>query len=226
MVVGSRENVLIQRALTAGREVVSELQNASAMPVTVSSGIFGGRKQGPGLLDATREVLANKVTSRDVQIYNVSVAGMQRELAGLATGGVYINQHVIEAFNQLTLKEGDDYLTKMYKMATFRQTAENALEPLMVNPRMAQEQKDYVAKQIEEIKKAVPWSPMDVIKLENAEHPKMTVRDFAEQIGLGKDSPAAEPEKVPEGIPAGSHKIGTYKGKDVWQAPDGSKWSP
>lgn len=29
---------------------------------------------------------------------------------------------------------------------------------------------------------------------------------------------------LPHGIPEGSKKIGTYKGKDVYQAPDGSKW--
>ena len=191
-VVGSRENVLIQRALTAGKELTSELSNISKLPIDVTTGIFGGRKQGPSLFDATKEVLVNKVTSQDVQIYNDSVAGLQRELTGLISGGVYINQHTIDSFNQLMLKEGDTQLTKMHKLATIRQNTENALESVLTNPRLAQAQRKMAESQISEMKQAIPWTPSDVIRLWSAERPTTTIKDVAKDMGLeGKDAAPA-----------------------------------
>jgi hypothetical protein len=185
--------VLIQRSLTAGKEITSELQNMAQMPLTVSTGLLGGRRQGPSLMDATTEVLANKVTSRDVQFYNAAVAGMQRELTGLISGGVYINQHTIDSFNALALKEGDDNLTKMYKMATIRQNADNALEAVLTNDRIGPAQRQLAKEMVDQMQAAIPWTPADVIKLGNADNPKATLRDFAKEKGLDKSGEGSIP---------------------------------
>jgi hypothetical protein len=47
--------------------------------------------------------------------------------------------------------------------------------------------------------------------------------ETTDKAGKGGGGPT---EALPPGIPAGSKKIGTYQGKDVYQAPDGSKWQP
>ncbi|MBA0088410.1 MAG: hypothetical protein HRJ53_25775, partial [Acidobacteria bacterium Pan2503] len=92
-----REAVFNQRIVTAGNQVSKALNNIVQLPLTSSSGILGGRQQGPGFMDAGKATLANTLTTQEVQSYNTMSAGIQRSLAaieasGLAPGGTLSHQ--------------------------------------------------------------------------------------------------------------------------------------
>ena len=190
--IGSRENVLIQRSLTAGIEVATELENLTKLPLGASSGPTGGRKQGPGLLDATKERLANWFTPMNDKFYNDSIAGMGREIGGLVNSGVYINQHTIDSFKQLEFQTTDEPEVKLHKLATLRQNTENALQSVLANPRVAPSQRAFAQQMIDRVQKAVPFTPGDVIGWANSGDPKQTIGQYVQQAQSGAEAGKAE----------------------------------
>jgi hypothetical protein len=204
-VIGSRENVYIGRVLEAGITATADLENVSKMPVQVTSGMFGGRKQGPGLLDATKEVLANKVTTQDVQIYNSANAGMQRSLAAIESSGLAPSGAFTEQFQGLVIKEGDSQLTRLYKLANARQIVENGMAVIAANPRVAPEQKKLATTYLDRVKSAIPWTTSDVIALQTSEDPASTLHNLGVgKTGKGEKSEAAPPTATPKTGKAGS----------------------
>ena len=203
---GGRESIYIQRALTSGQEAVSQLKTIAQLPAGASSGWFGlGRTQGVSPFAATKEVLVNKVSSQEVQEYKTLAAGLQRELASLAASGVGVNQHYIDAFNSDMLAEGDTQETKLLKLARQRQTAENALEAVLANPRLGEDQRKLAESQIKGLQEAVPWTPMDVVNLLHSEKPGETLSDMAKGKGLGnqggKENPVAPAKGAAAEVP-------------------------
>ena len=66
---------------------------------------------------AVKRNLGNKVTSDVVQAHNTAMVGVGRALAGLETGGVYVNRELIKQFDRLGLQEGDSEWTRLRKLA-------------------------------------------------------------------------------------------------------------
>lgn len=191
---GGRVQGQIMRLMGSAKQATAEIKNLVELPITASSGWFAGRGQEKGLRAATKEVLTNVVTSQEVQDFNTSMIGMGRALAGLESGGMQPNQSLQDQFNGLALKEGDTNLTKMRKLATMRQDAENALDSAMTSPILGKEQKAYALKLMDELKAAVPWTPSDVTRLEHSNNPRATLGDFAKGAGL------AAPPAAPAGV--------------------------
>ena len=156
------ETGMQERQLSAAREVISYLQNVVQLPITTTRGVFGGRTQGPGLMDAIKENLAEKMTDEDAQLANSALAGLERELS-IIVSPVYGGKWAAESFGALKLKEGQTINTKLYNLARMRQTADNALEAMVTSPRIGEEQKKYAKSMREMLDKAVPWTPADVI---------------------------------------------------------------
>lgn len=185
---GGRNAAMVTRTLTAARDATSEIKNIVELPLESSSGWFGGAQnaQPHSLMTAAKNVLAQKVTSQDVQDFNTSMIGMGKALAALESGGMQTNQALIAQFDRLALLEGDTQLTKMRKLATMRQQADNALEANMTSPYMGKAQKELSKKIMDELKTAVPWTPSDVTKLQRSDNPTASLGDFAKSKGLDK----------------------------------------
>ena len=183
---GGRNAQMVTRQLVAARDATTEIKNIVELPLEASTGWFGGAQnaQPHSLLTATKNVLAQKVTDQDVQDFNTSMIGMGKALAALESGGMQTNQALIAQFDRLALLQGDTNLTKMRKLATMRQQAENALEANLTSPFMGKEQKEFSKNLLGELRTAVPWTPSDVTKLQRSNNPTASLGDFAKSQGL------------------------------------------
>lgn len=184
---GGRNAQMVTRQLVAARDATTEIKNIVELPLEASTGWFGGAQnaQPHSLLTATKNVLAQKVTDQEVQDFNTSMIGMGKALAALESGGMQTNQALIAQFDRLALLQGDTNLTKMRKLATMRQQAENALEANLTSPYMGKEQKEFSKKLLDDLRTAVPWTPSDVTKLQRSNNPSASLGDFAKAQGLG-----------------------------------------
>jgi len=184
---GGRFAGQVMRILNSAKGATSEIANIVSLPIESSSGWFGGRSQGPSLLSATKEVLANTVTSQEAQDFNTSMIGMSRHLATLETGGMQTNEALVKKFEGLALKEGDTQWTKMRKLGTMRQDAQNAIESLMTSPLVGKKQIEFAQSLVKDLQAAVPWTPNDVTRLqrESVKNPSATIGDIGKKTGLG-----------------------------------------
>lgn len=200
--MGSRESVYTQRLIGAGNQVSKDLANIVRLPISSTSGIFGGRKQGPTLMDAGREVLANEMSKEDTQIYNVRIAGLQRQLAAIEAQGLLPSGMLTGQMEAVVWKEGDTNLVKMDKLAQIRQIVESGLETMGHNPRVSADEKKFIEDIHAKIVEAVPYTHADVSDLieKQRENPEATMRDVMPKPSpeIGPDDRAAY-DKLPPG---------------------------
>lgn len=191
-ILGSRESQLLQRQLGSGVQASKAIKDIVALPSTVSRGVFGGRRQGEGLMDAAKETLTTALTTQDVQAYNAITPGVTRSLALIDSQGLSPGANFTESFNAEMLKEGDTQFTKLLKLSRQREIVDAGMETLLTNPRLGQSQKDKAQEVKDSMAAAVPWTPIDVINLMRA--PKgATLRDVAAQKGLAPEGAVLPP---------------------------------
>jgi hypothetical protein len=223
-----RNAINLRRVLIDAKDASSDLGNLANLPVTSDAGFFGNRgaEASSSLFTSTKDVLANHVTPQEVQDYNTTAVGLGRALAGLETGGLQVNQGLMQQFEKLQLQDGDTQFTKMRKLATMRQNATNAIETLMADPSVPRGEQKLAQGILDSLQKSIPWSPADVTKLEYTHNPQTTLRDVANASGLGGAPPPvkgsassagqAAPVKVKTPDDAMKLAPGTY-----FETPDG-----
>ena len=212
--LGSREAIFIQRVLLSGNEAAKDLESVTSLPLTASTGLFGGRKQGVGLMDAAKEVLANKMTGQEAQSYNVMATGFQRSLAAIESAGLAPSGSLTHQMDSVLFKEGDTNLTKLQKLAQTRQIVEAGLETTIANPRVPKEMRDHAEEVVANIRKSVPFTQRDLSQLTKGQedNPNLTLKDVvaaqkaqgaatapARGLGLQQPGGAAAP-KAPPGV--------------------------
>jgi hypothetical protein len=192
--MGARESVFTNRVLLSGNEAARDLENVVNLPIGASRGLFGGRTQGAGLFEASKESLANKMTTQDVQSYNVMATGFQRSLAAIESAGLAPQGTLTHQMDAVIFKEGDTNFTKLHKLAQVRQIVEAGLEVLQANPRLSDQEKKKASDILDRIHKAVPFSNADIIKLEYSDNPKATLRSIMPkaEAGAGYEDPDKE----------------------------------
>lgn len=186
-IAGGRESVYIQRMMMGANQASKDLANVVQLPLTASTGFFGGRKQGPGLFDAGREVLANKATGQEAQAYNAMATGFQRSLAQIESAGLMPSGSLTHQMDAVLFKEGDTNLTKLHKLAQTRQIVEAGMEVIEANPRVTPQEKEKVASVLQSIRKSVPFTHSDLIKLQvlHETNPNATLKDVLETKPVG-----------------------------------------
>lgn len=186
-VTGGRESVYVQRMMMGANQAAKDLSNVVQLPLTASTGIFGGRKQGPGLFDAGREVLANKATGQEAQAYNAMATGFQRSLAQIESAGLMPSGSLTHQMDAVLFKEGDTNLTKLHKLAQTRQIVEAGMEVIEANPRVSPEEKAKVKTVLDSIRKSVPFTHSDLIKLQVLQetNPNATLKDVIQAKPAG-----------------------------------------
>lgn len=160
-----RAAVFTNRMITSANEAMRGLENVVKLPASTTRGLLGGREQGPSLLQATKETLANNVTTEEAQLYNVMTAGIQRNLASIEAVGLMPSGALTHMMDNVIIKEGDTQLTKASKLAEIRQILEAGMEPILANPKVPKELKDLVTNIQNRVAKAVPFTQDDVISL-------------------------------------------------------------
>jgi hypothetical protein len=221
--LGSREGIFVNRILIAANEATKDLANIARLPIQSDTGFFGGRKQGPGLLDAGKESLTKAMTTQEVQSYQVRSTGLQRsmaaiEAAGLAPGGVLSTQmEAVQAHN------GDSQQTRMEKLAQTRQIIDAGLETTLANPKLSDQQRTHINEIVASLHKSIPFTLADIDKLGKLQEvdPNTTMNQVIKMRGLNKSSgpaisPAAGP--APGGAAASLRALGAPSGAISTQA--------
>ena len=190
--IGARESVFINRILLSGNEAASDLENVVTLPMSASTGFFGGRKQGPTLFAAGREVLANKMTGQEAQSYNAMATGFQRSLAAIEAAGLMPTGSLTHQMDAVMWKEGDTNLTKLQKLAQTAQIVEAGLETTVSNPRIPKQTKDEAERIMKKIRQAVPFTHRDLNKMIAGQqsNPNLTLADVM-KAKKDSDSPAS-----------------------------------
>lgn len=197
--MGNRAEVYFNRVVNAGNEVAAAARNIMELPSISSTGVFGGRSQGPSLFDAAKENLTNTLSTQDTQAYNTMIAGVTRGLAAIESAGLAPSGSLMHSMDSVILKEGDTVETKMRKMAEMRQIVEKGLEPNLANPKIPPEQKKLVQGIIDQIGHAIPFTQHDITMLDQAKNPTTTLAQIAAQRNLGTSKQAAGAPKFENG---------------------------
>jgi hypothetical protein len=177
--LGQRAQVQNQRVIRAGNEVTAAVSNIMELPITTSSGWFGSAKPGGSLLDSAKSVLANKMTSQDAQTYKKMMLGIARGLAMIENSGLAPSGSLTESMAGVELREGDTYMSKLRSMAEIRQVVEKGLEPILVDPQVSDQQKQFIKGVIDQVKHAVPFTHHEMTMLEQSTNPRVTIKDIA-----------------------------------------------
>jgi hypothetical protein len=163
--LGSREMVFVKRIILSGNEAARDLNNVVKLPLTASTGVLGGRTQGAGLMDAGKEVLANKMTGEEAQTYNVMSTGFQRSLAAIEAAGLMPTGSLTHQMDTVLFKEGDTNYTKLMKLAQTRQIVEAGLESTISDPRVPEEVRASTRQIMAKMEKSVPFTVENLIDL-------------------------------------------------------------
>lgn len=213
----SRSSVMFNRVAASANEAVQSLKNIAELPVAASSGWFGTAQPGHSLIDSVKGVLAQKMTSQDVQDYQTMVAGVSRALSTIETAGLAPNGSITHSMDSLTLTEGNSQLTKLRKLAEMRQIIEKGIEPNLSNPKLAPAQRDLITKIIGEVQQAIPFTQHDITQLQQSKNPNATLLDFARKTGL----PTTGKPQAPVQIQSDADYAKLPSGAQ-YTAPDGS----
>lgn len=185
----SRSSVMFNRVAASANEAVQALKNIAELPVTTSTGWFGGAQPATTLMGSVKSVLGQKITSQEAQDYKTMIAGVSRSLSTIETAGLAPNGSITHSMDSITLNEGDSQLTKLRKLAETRQIIEKGIEPNLSNPKLAPAQRDLINKIISEVQGAIPFTQHDITKLQQSKNPNATLMDFAKQTGLPAGAP-------------------------------------
>lgn len=218
----SRSSVMFNRVAASANEAVQALKNIAELPVTTSTGWFGGAQTAPSLMGSVKSALAQKVTSQEAQDYKTMIAGVSRSLSTIETAGLAPNGSITHSMDSITLNEGDSQLTKLRKLAETRQIIEKGIEPNLANPKLAPAQRQLIERIISDVQGAIPFTQHDITKLQQSKNPNATLMDFAKQTGLptAQAAPAtsgAAPVKI-----AGDADYAKLPSGATYIAPDGS----
>lgn len=191
--MGNRNEVMFQRVANAGNSAAESLKNIGDLPITASTGMFGGYQPPTSLFGSTKGILTQKLNAQDVQDYKVMMAGVSRNLATLETSGLSPGGSLTHSMDALTIGEGDTQMTKMRKLAEARQIIETNLGPQLSNPKIPAPQKQMIQDILSKTATAVPFTNADITRLQQSKDPKATIMDVAKKAGLPTGTKASVP---------------------------------
>lgn len=198
---GSRENIMLGRVGLAAGQATNDLANIARMPLTASTGVFGGAHQGPSLLNATSADLANTVTGQEAQSYRVKATGFQRNLAAIEAAGLMPNGTLTGQMDSVLWREGDTQLTKLQKLAQTRQIVETGISHVLENPRLSDSEKAKLRTYATQMEKSVPFTHLDLDNwvADQQDDPPLTLGDFlaSRPKQVAPTAPVAAPSPTP-----------------------------
>jgi len=200
---GGRAAAQVGRMMGAAKDVATGLRNVSQLPITSSTGLMGligGKQEAHGLWDASRTVLANQMTPQEVQSTKAMYVGIAKAIGTLDAGGLQTSDMFLKQIGGLLPAEGDTHMTKLLKLAELRQQADNALETQLNGPLLSSQQKIYAKSLRDDLEKAIPWAPLDVINLIKSKDPNAKISDFAKGVGLGAQNITQAPSGVDQNV--------------------------
>jgi hypothetical protein len=195
----SRSTAIAARVVNAVSEAVPTLQNIMDLPLGASEGFTPlgiGAAPGHSILQSSVDTLRNKLTSTDLQRYNVMVTGLAQNLAAVESAGLMPRGSLVDSMQRVMFRPGDspDGITAMTKLAEARQILERGSQSLLNNPRFPQQLKDEVSQDLTRLSTTIPFTMADVTELakKTAKGDKTTIGDMtrARQAKEASNNPA------------------------------------
>lgn len=204
--MGQRERSMLSGMLHAGLEASQRLETVTRMPVGANQGLWN-QHPGTTVMDAAGRSLLWAVSPQDVQLYNVAMSGVARNLAILENygRGAPTTGQIAAIADQLSLRPGDTVATMMLKLADYRNTVENAAETFLAMNKNRPDDATLVAeKMLKTARKSVPFTMNDVVDYQaaSAKNPGLTIGEFTRQRMMTQrpdaaPAPAAAPGATP-----------------------------
>lgn len=169
--LGSRERGMVSSMLHSGLEAGQRLATISKMPMGASTGVWN-QHPGTSVLDAAGRSLLWNLSPQEVNLYNVAMSGVARNLANLENygRGTPTAGQISAIYDTLALRPGEaTTASAMLKMADYRNTVENAVHTfLAMNPNVPDDAKDLAHQMIAQVQSAVPFTMDDVVAFQTA----------------------------------------------------------
>jgi len=160
---GAVESRYMDSMLGNANEAAIALQNIIDMPDGGDSGIFGsGKIPNESILSSTKNTITNRLAPENVKSYNTMMAGVARQMAVVAGMGMQPNMTIVKKMDNLAFVDGDTQFDKARKTAEMRQIIEKALEVKLHNPRVPDEQKQFIQSTIDNLQTVVPYTQADL----------------------------------------------------------------
>jgi hypothetical protein len=180
----------------ASNESAAAIKNIMTLPLTSSSGMFGGRTTS-SMLTAPLDVMANQLTSETVQRYNVEFGKLGYSLSQLMSGGRAVRvSDVTQMNNLLQIREGDTLETAATKIAEARQLAERTIQVRSKSSSTDPGLRDVFKENLETIETVVPFTVADINNFINKRDKEITFGESLSNRYKDKDS---EKIAAPEG---------------------------
>jgi hypothetical protein len=181
-----------QNMLGAASGMARELQNVAAIGPTTSAGLtgFGGAHAGGGLIGTFSDNLGRALSTEDQQEFHKSMQNMGRYVGILENGGRATTQGAAgSAQNAIESQPADTVNSRLYGLAIARQVMEAQQDRIHASGTSPEVIAAY-DKQVEAAKKAIPYTPTDILGFGRA--PKGTkLADWLKTNG--QDAQAAAP---------------------------------
>jgi len=174
-------------------EAAAQVENLATMKFA-TTGFWQGRNT-KGLFDAPLGVLANTLTTEDVQRYNAVIGVLGREAAKVFAGGRIITDKAADQMSdQFKIKGGDKPFTVLEKMANIRQFFERAITVKQARQDVSPGMKEIYLNALTSFAEAIPITNKEVNEAKrqfDASKGKST-KTFGEIIKeMGSAKPAA-----------------------------------
>lgn len=212
--LGSRERQVVARIFNAAANTAADLQNITSMPSGASAGFLGsgvGASAGTTLLEATWSTLKNQISPEEVDFYNATLGGLSNQLSTLEKSGLAGSDALAAQYDSLKLVPTDTVGQKMYKLALMRQTVESALQVQISQGILPRDMVQYANQLLGRIEQAVPFSPRDVIQLQQSKNPGATLRGVMDQYRGAAPADTANPVAPDAAVPTGADADGWYE---------------
>lgn len=178
----SREARYSDNVAIAANEARTAVQNIASMPFKTTSGIFGATREEKNIMSAPVNALKNKLSKESTTSYNAEVDNIGSFYARLINGGLSPSQSEINKFtNQFRIREGEDGLTALTRLAQMRQAFERAAEVKLNSKATPPEQLDMWRNAVADVKEAIPLTVADVNKFRDLKNPNKSFTQFMQE---------------------------------------------
>ena len=160
---GGKEEPAVRRSIVSLTQASDALENLSNLSVTTTSPLFG-QKSFSGLLTAPLSAINQKIDSVTAQKMQTRMAGVARSLASLESGGAATGLvGLTESIEKgVAIPAGAQLEVALDKMAEMRRIVESSAKVMLNDPKTPQERKDLINKELEMVKKAIPYTQKDI----------------------------------------------------------------
>jgi len=193
---GAVQKAMTQRSVNALGGLVSAVEALQQFPAGTTTGILPNLTTKDGMINYVRNTVGRKISSKSADQMNTLFTGIGRNLAsieasGAATGLAELSKQMQSG---IYINAGTDDTAKVaFKVADIRRIAEENIAPAISSGLMSPDQQKTAQALVERIRRAIPFTVIDVIRAGAKEGTK-TIGDASRTLVASKNKFSSEEE--------------------------------